>query len=83
MGAAFDLKLSITLPNAALTNNATTVSGNTYTWDLLKAKSFDLTFKLDDVKSSNNVWLIVGIAAGVVLVGLGVTYFVVKGKKNK
>lgn len=85
----FDVKLIVTLPNKAESNNATEVNGTTYTWDLLKADSIDLTFKLDgksngtdDNKSNNNLILYIGIGAGAaVLIAIVIIVLVTKKKK--
>ena len=63
---AFDVKMKVTLPTKAKSNNATTVNGTTYTWDLTKASSIDLSFDFNG-SSSNKTLLIVGIAAVVVI----------------
>jgi LPXTG-motif cell wall-anchored protein len=76
----FDLKLKVTLPNKAKTNNATSVDGNTYTWDLTKAKTIELSFDFNGSKS-NNIVLIAGAACAVIAIGIGV--FVLTKKKQK
>lgn len=52
----FDVKLVVTLPNEAISNNATEVSsdGLTYTWDLVKAKDIELSFSFDKNNKGNN-----------------------------
>ena len=80
----FDAKLKVKLPNKAESNNATSVDGNTYIWDLTKAKNIELSFKLTGASSKdNNMMLIVGGA--VVAVGLVAVAVVVinNNKKNK
>lgn len=88
----FDVKLIVTLPNKAESNNATEVNGTTYTWDLTKIDSIDLTFKLDgksngnsstgDNKSNNNLILYIGIGAGAaVLIAVVIIVLVTKKKK--
>ena len=49
----FEVSLKVTLPNKAISNNATDVSddGLTYTWDLLKTQDIELTF---DLSGDNN-----------------------------
>ena len=76
----FDLKLKVTLPVKAKSNNATSVEGTTYTWDLTKAKSIELSFDLNGAKS-NNVVLIVGGVCAVAAIAIGVV--VLTKKKNK
>ncbi len=78
----FDLKLSVTLPYKAKSNNATSVDGTTYTWDLTKAKSIELSF---DFKGDNglNLPLIIGIACGVLLVVVVCVIILTKKKGNK
>ena len=66
-----DLTMKVTLPNKAKSNNATKVSGNTYTWDLTKAKSIELSFDLTG-KSSTNIVMIAGAVCAVVAIGIGV-----------
>ena len=79
-GAAFDLKFFVTLPNPAISNNATTVSDDklTYTWDLLSTQDFKLEFK---VNNSNSTALIICIIAAVVVICAIVA--VVLAKKGK
>ena len=82
-GAAFDLKFFVTLPNPAISNNATTVSDDklTYTWDLLSAKDFQLEFK---VNNSNNTALIICIIAAVVVIcAIVAAVLAKKGKGDK
>lgn len=76
----FDLTMKVTLPNKAKSNNATSVKGNTYTWDLTKAKTIELSFDFNGAKS-NNIVLIAGCACAVVAIGIGV--YVLTKKKNK
>ncbi len=51
----FDISLTVTLPNKAISNNATEVSsdGLTYTWDLLKEQNIELTFDFDNSKKNH------------------------------
>lgn len=65
----FDLTMKVTLPNKAKSNNATKVDGNTYTWDLTKAKSIELSFDLSG-KSSTNIVMIAGGICAVVAIGI-------------
>ena len=92
----FDVKLKVTLPNKAISNNATSVEGTTYIWDLAKSDSIELEFKLDgkssdkadasntsdDSKSNkNNMILYIGIgAAAVVLIAAVIIVFATKKK---
>ena len=76
----FDVKLVVTLPNKAKSNNATSVDGNTYTWDLTKVKNIELTFDLNG--NGLNLPLILGICGGV-LVLVVVCVIVLTKKKNK
>ena len=78
----FDVKVKVTLPNKAKSNNATKVDGKTYIWDLTKAKSIDLSFDLNGSSdSNNNTVLYVGIGVGVAAV-IGVAYVVLNKKKK-
>ncbi len=76
-----DMKIVITLPAKAISNNATTVSedGKTLTWDLAKIKdeNIDFEFKFAD----NNMILIIGGAVAVVVV-ICVLFFAVFKKKK-
>ena len=74
----FDLKLKVTLPNKAKANNATTVEGNTYIWDLTKADSINLEFEL----GKTNTALIIGIAVAAVVVICGAVVVISKKKKS-
>lgn len=78
----FDLKLTVTLPNKAKSNNATTVDGNTYTWDLTKLddKGIELSFEFGG-SNSNNIMLIAGGACAVI--AIGICAFVLIKKKQK
>ena len=86
-GAAFDLKFSVTLPNKAISNNATTVSkdGKTYTWDLLEAQDIQLSFDLNGNggSSSNVLPIVLGIVAGVAIIAVVVVVVVKVSKKGK
>ena len=75
-----DITMKVTLPNKAKSNNATKVDGNTYIWDLTKAKSIELSFDLTGKSSNNNSVLIAGAACAVVAIGIGVV--VLTKKKN-
>lgn len=80
MGAVFDLTFEVTLPNAAKSNNATKVEGNTYIWDLMKTQDIELEFEL--APSNNLLPIIIGVAAAVVVIGV-VAFVVVKSKGKK
>lgn len=75
----FDVKLVVTLPNKAKSNNATSVKGNTYTWDLTKAKSIELEFVFGS--SDNNIVLYVGIS--ILVIGALAVLFIILNKKKK
>ena len=68
----FDLTMKVTLPNKAKSNNATKVNGNTYVWDLTKAKSIELSFDLTGKSSNTNIVMIAGAVCAVVGIGIGV-----------
>ena len=76
----FDLKLKVTLPNKAKTNNATSVDGNTYTWDLTKVKDIELTFEFGG--DGLPLPLIIGVGAGALVVVLLVVLLLGKKKKK-
>ena len=79
-GAVFDVKFFVTLPNKAISNNATTVSddGLTYTWDLLNTQDFQLEFSLN----KSNTTMILCIVCAVIVVGVVIAVFVIKKGKN-
>ena len=74
-----DLTMKVTLPCKAKSNNATSVKGTTYTWDLTKAKSIELSFDFNG-SSSTNIVMIAGAVCAVVAIGIGVV--VLTKKKN-
>ena len=77
-----DIKLKVTLPNKAKSNNATKVTGTTYIWDLTKAKSIDLSFDFSGKgasSSNNNIIMIAGGACAVI----GIAICVVALTKKK
>ena len=76
----FDAKLKVTLPTKAKSNNATSVDGNTYTWDLTKAKTIELSFDFNNSKS-NNIIMIAGCVCAVA--AIGICTFVLIKKKQK
>lgn len=78
----FDVTLKVTLPNKAKKNNATKVDGNTYIWDLTKAKSIDLEFAFDGSSSDTNKILYIGIGVGTI-VAIGAAAVIISKKKNK
>lgn len=74
-----DLKVKVTLPTKAKSNNATSVDGNTYTWDLTKTTNLELAFELNN----NNMMLYCGIGAAIVLVAVVAIFCVTRKSKNK
>ena len=78
----FDLKMKVTLPGKAKSNNATKVDGNTYIWDLTKGGNIELSFDFNNMSSSsnNNIVMIAGAVCAVVAIGIGVV--VLTKKKN-
>ena len=80
----FDAKFTISLPNKAKSNNATSVSGNTYTWDLTKAKDIKLSFDITGKSSSDNkmLYIIGGCVAGVGVIAIA-TVVIMNNKKKK
>lgn len=81
-GATFDLKFFVTLPNKAISNNASTVSddGLTYTWDLLNTNNFELEF---NINKGPNMTMILCIVGAVVLVAVVIVVIVIVSKKGK
>lgn len=75
----FDLKYTVKLPNKAISNNATSVDGTTYTWDLDITKKNEIKYEFK-LGGSSNLVLIIGIAAAVVVIGA--VAFVLLRKKN-
>lgn len=84
MEVAFDIKYVVTLPNKAISHNATEVSkdGKTLTWDLLDAKSKNIEFEFSFEKNNTALYLGIGIGA-VVIVAAIVVCIVLKKKRNK
>ena len=67
---SMEMKFKVILPNGATTNNATTVDGNTYTWDLKEAKN-ELKFEFDMYNMTNIYYLIGGaVLAIAIIVGI-------------
>jgi len=81
MGAAFDIKFILTLPNKSISNNATTVSsdGKTLTWDLMKTSNIDFEFKFGG-DSNYLPYIIAGVLLAVIIIVLIV---VLASKKKK
>ena len=84
MEVAFDIKYVVTLPNKAISHNATEVSedGKTLTWNLLDAKSKNIEFEFSFEKNNAALYLGVGIGA-IVIVAIAVVCIVIKKKRNK
>lgn len=79
-GDMFKAELTISLPNKAISNNASEVSkdGKTLTWDLVN-KSGDIELKFNLSKSSNTIIYVVAGVACVVVAG---ALIVLTKKKN-
>ena len=96
MGAIFDVKFIVTLPNKSISNNADSVSedGLTLTWDLLKTNAnIDFEFKFDNNTSKNvdinqkanksNLLLYLGIGGFLIAIAaIIIIILVTKSKKN-
>ena len=76
----FDLKAKVTLPSKAKSNNATTVEGTTYIWDLTKTQSMEIEFNFN---GSNNTPIIIGCVACVLVACAVVAVVVINNKKKK
>jgi flagellar basal body-associated protein FliL len=79
-----DLEMSfeITLPGPASTHNATSVTGNTYKWDLLQQQNIQLEATLSGASSTN--WLLIGgIVGGVLIIAIIVIIIMLAGRKKK
>ena len=63
-----DLKFIVKLPNAAISNNATTVEGNTYTWDLTKESTTNLKFEFEMYNITNICFLAGGVLFAIILI---------------
>ena len=74
----FNAQVKVTLPNKAKSNNATSVEGNTYIWDLTKAKTVEIEFDLN----KSNLPMILGVCGGVVVLGAIVCAVVVSKRKK-
>ena len=89
MGAVFDIKFVVTLPNKSISNNADMVSsdGLTLTWDLLKntseQKNIDFEFKFGDSSSSSNLITYIGIAALLIIIIIVIILLSQKKSKQK
>lgn len=79
-----DLEMSfeITLPGPASSHNATSVTGNTYKWDLLQQQNIQLEATLSGASSTN--WLLIGgIVGGVLIIAIIVIIIMLAGRKKK
>lgn len=92
MGALFDIKFVITLPNKPISHNATSISedGLTLTWNLLTLtdENIDFEFKFEsnvakkDEATSSNLMLYLGIGGLILLIAI-VLLIVFSKKKDK
>lgn len=80
MVKSMDLKFTVKLPSTAKSNNATTVDGNTYTWDLTKESTTNLKFEFEMWNITNVCFLAGGVLFGIILV---VVIIVAATKKKK
>lgn len=80
----FDIQYKITLPNKVISSNATNVSedGKTLTWDLSYGKINEVNFEFSFGKDNAMLFIIIGIAVGVAVIGV-VVFLLMKNKKNK
>ena len=77
-----DLKFTVKLPNAANSNNATSVDGTTYTWDLTQQAKSDINFEFD-MWNMTNVYIIIGAAVLLLVAIIVVVVLVVASSKKK
>ena len=92
MGALFDIKFVMTLPNKSISNNATSVSedGLTLTWNLLTLtdENIDFEFKIESVTpkkdeaTSSNLMLYLGIGGLILLIAI-ILLIIFSKKKDK
>ena len=83
-----DLTFSVTLPNGAISSNATSKenNGKTLVWKLNAEgkQNIEFTFELDNnVKEDCNLLLYIGIGAGVLLLIIVVVILIVRKNKKK
>ena len=76
----FDIKLRVTLPKEAISNNATTVEGTTYIWDLTKTQDINLTFDFGPDLTFIAICAGAGLLVVVIVLVLAIT---LSKKKNK
>ena len=76
----FDIKLRVTLSKEAISNNATTVEGTTYIWDLTKTQYINLTFDFGPDLTFIAICAGVGLLVIVIVLVLVIT---LSKKKNK
>lgn len=77
-----DLKFTVKLPYAATSNNATSVDGTTYTWDLTQQAKSDINFEFD-MWNLTNVYIIIGAAVLLLVAIIVVVVLVVSSSKKK
>ena len=77
-----DMKLIVTLPDKAISSNATTVSedGKTLTWDLMKLSGKNITFEF---KFPQNTMLTLALMIGIIIVFVIVLAAIISNKKDK
>ncbi len=77
-----DMKLIVTLPNKAISSNATSVSedGKTLTWDLMKLSGENITFEF---KFPQNTMLTISLIIGIIIVFVIVLAAIISNKKDK
>ena len=73
-----DATFKITLPNKAKSNNATSVDGNTYIWDLTKTQNLELSFTIGN---DNSKIIIIGGICGAAIIICGCALVISKKKK--
>ena len=78
----FDVKLRVSLPNKAKSNNATSVEGNTYIWDLTQAGDIDLSFVINEDNTSSMIMRI-GCACATAAIAISVLALMQNKKKKK
>ena len=87
MMANMDLSFNVTLPNSAISSNATTKENNDkkLTWKLgySGSQTIEFAFEIDaNASSSSNVLLYVGIGVGVLLLIIAIVAVILSSKKK-
>lgn len=76
---SFQISYSVTLPREAISNNASKVDGNTYTWDVKYGEKTEINYEFE-VKNNALVYGIIGVIVIIIIGAIGV---VILNKKKK